>query len=368
MKKLLYLLFLNSLIAFSQDNTYHLEGNIGKSKIYLTIEENESDIIASYFYQNSLKDILLEGTRNGSHFTLEFKDIMTSKTNEKFDLTKVTTGNFKGFWSNSKNKKIPIELYPIHFSNYKPSANFKFENETDKIKMTFLQFKQESTTTYNGKQFIWYSEKHCNSKFFRIGNNFPEKTKSIINPILTTLHLQNTLAQLNCSSRFEYNTGSGIENSISINYLNSNVLGFTIFSSWDCGGAHPDFGGSGYLLDLNNGKQYELDEIIAFDKSATTEKKGGFEAFSNYREKYFAPKLFSLINENEHFKKPKNEDEDCDYTELDIWDFVSWNFTEKGIEFTPYFARVARSCEEPFLVPFAKLENYKSPTFPYPLK
>lgn len=368
MNKLLYLLLLNSFIAFAQNNTYYLEGNIGKSKIYLSIQENENDLSASYFYQSSLKDIVLDGTRNTTNFILEFKDSSTDKINEKFDLVKLENGNFKGFWINSKSKKIAIDLKPINFSEYKTPASFTLENETDKIKIAFLQFKEESITTYNGKQFVWYSEKHCNSKFFRLGSNFPEKTKSIINPILTTIHLQNTLAQLNCSSRFEYNTGIGIENNITVNFLNSNVLGFQIFSSWDCGGAHPDFGGNGYLLDLNNGKQYELDEIIAFDKSATTEKKGGFEAFSNYREKHFAPKLFSLINEKEHFKKPENEGEDCDYTDLDIWDFVSWNYTEKGIEFTPYFARVARSCEEPFLVPFSKLEKYKSPTFPYSIK
>ena len=136
---------------------------------------------------------------------------------------------------------------------------------------------------------------------------------------------------------------------------------------WDCGGAHPDFGSSGYLIDLNNGKQYGIDDILAFDKSVTGDKENNFDAFSKYRSTYFAPKLLAVLNSQEHFEKPKNDDDHCDYTNEEYWDFPSWNYTEKGIEFTPIFYRAARSCEESFLVPFEKLKKYKNPKFPYSL-
>lgn len=365
--KYLFFLFI-SCVAFSQNKTFYLEGNIGKAKIFLTIEENDSDVIASYFYQNSLKDILFEGTRKNTFYTFAFKDSSDKKIFEKFELTRLTNGSFKGSWINSKNKKTPITLKPIIFSNYLNSTNLDLQNKMDKVKLNFLQFKQDSISIYKGKKFLWYSEKHCQSSFFRLGDNFSSKEINTVNPILDKIHLQNTLSQLNCSSRFEYSNGDGIEYTTSISFLNSNLLGFKVFSSWFCGGAHPDFGGDGYLIDLNNGKDYEIDEIIAFDKSVTTEKKGGFDAYLQYRSDFFAPKLFELINESEKFKKPKNEDEGCDYTEIEIWDFVSWNYTEKGIEFTPHFPRVIRSCEESFLIPFSKLEKFKAPDFKYPFK
>jgi hypothetical protein len=66
-------------------------------------------------------------------------------------------------------------------------------------------------------------------------------------------------------------------------------------------------------------------------------------------------------------KPTPDSDDNCDYTDLDSWDFVSWNFTEKGIEFIPYFYRAARNCEEPFLVTFEKLSSYKNKYFPYNL-
>lgn len=367
MKKTITILFVCLFnLTFSQ-TSYYLEGKLGKSTIYMSLHDYDNKLECRYFYQNSLKDIVLRGNRTKSVFEVAFKDLSTEKTIEKFELTQLKNRHFKGFWMDEKGKKIAVELLPINFSKYS-NPNFKIDNKTDRIKLTFISFKQDSTSQYKGKEIIWYSEKHCNSPFFRVGDHFSEKTKSILNPILNQIHLQNTLYQLNCSSQFDYSEGSGIEHDISIDYLNENLIGFEIYRYWDCGGAHPDFGGSGYLIDLNNGTQYEIDDIIAFDPSVTTEEKNGFEAFSNYRNTFFAPKLLELINEKEHFEKPKDDSEDyCDYTETEYWNYPSWNFTEKGIQFTPHFYRAARSCEEPFLVPFEKLKKYKNNEFPYNL-
>jgi hypothetical protein len=359
----LLLLFCN--LIFSQDK-YYLEGQIGKSKIYLELENSETYHTAKYFYQKSLKNILLEGTKKNDTLVLEVNQ--EDKIVEKFELINSGTTSFDGFWFNEKGEKLPVTLNSIDFSIYKPNPKLNINTKLDLIKLSLLSFKQDSISKFQGKKILWYSEKHCNSPFFRLGDNFTEKTKAVINPILELIQIENTLSQLNCTSRFEYNTGNGIEYTPTITFLNTKLLGFTIFSSWYCGGAHPDFGSIGYLLDLTTGKSYSIDDILAFDKSVTTEKKGGLDAFSKYRTTFFAPKLVSLINDTKHFKKPDEETDGCDYTDLDSWNFPSWSYTPKGIEFTPYFYRAARSCEEPFLVPFTKLENHKNKTFPYSFK
>ncbi|WP_374550898.1 hypothetical protein [Flavobacterium sp.] len=365
MKKLICLFIISTSIAFSQNKTHYLEGTIGKSKIYLTIDEDENRLFVNYFYQNSLKDIMLEGTKTKNSYNFNFGERTEESISEEFSLVK-NKNTFVGTWKNKNGKKLKVSLAPINFNLYKNSENsITLENKMDLVKLKFLKFSQDSVSTYNNKKILWFSEKHCSSTFFRLSDDFSEKTRQVINPILNEIHITQTLSQLNCTSLFYYNSGNDIENTTTISFLNSNLLGFQIFSSWYCGGAHPDFGGNGYLIDLNNGKQYEIDEIIAFDKSVTTEEKSGFEAYSKYRNDFFAPKLFELINNNEHFVKPENDYDVCDYTDIDVWDFVSWNYTEKGIEFTPYFARVERSCEEPFLVEFKDLEKYKNIQFPY---
>lgn len=370
MKKLFILLFLfYATITFCQE-TYYLEGTLAKSKIFMKIEvyksDKETNLNATYFYQNSLKDIKLEGSLKDNLFTFFFKP--NNAITEKFYLKKIANNNFEGSWYNAKGSQFPVKAQPVDFSKYKANLDKYYADEKlNLVKSTFLEFKKQKITTYNNKEFVWYSEKHCDSEFFRIGNNFSEKNKSVINPILEKIHIQNTLDQLNCSSSFEYSEGKGIEGSTIINFLNSNLLGFEISASYYCGGAHPDAGSSGFLLDLNNGKNYEIDDIIAFDKSVTTEKQSDFSGYSQYRTTYFAPRLLAVINSGEHFVKPKDDNDPCDYTNEEYWDFPSWNYTEKGIEFTPVFYRAARSCEESFLVPFEKLRKYKNPKFPYSL-
>ncbi|MFB3389463.1 hypothetical protein [Flavobacterium sp. LAR06] len=358
-----------SMIAMAQDRTYYLEGTLAKSKIYMKIEVFNSDenVSATYFYQNSLKDIKLEGKMNKNSFTFSFKP--NDAILEKFYLNKAANNSFEGSWYNTSGKQLPVQLQTIDFSNYKSNLDkYYADDKLNLVKYKFLEFKKQKVTTYNNKEFIWYSEKHCDSDFFRLGSNFSEKNKAVINPILEKIHTQNTLDQLNCASSFEYSEGKGIEGNSTINFLNTNLLGFEISSSYYCGGAHPDFGSSGFLIDLNNGKNYQIDNILAFDKSVTTEKESDFSSYSTYRSTYFAPKLLAVLNSEFHFEKPKDDDNPCDYTDEEYWDFPSWNYTEKGIEFTPIFYRAARSCEEPYLVPFEKLKKYKNPKFPYPLQ
>jgi hypothetical protein len=376
MKRILILCFFvfQSISAFSQNQEIYLEGTIAKSKIYMSINifgsaTEEPNTNAIYFYQNSLKDILLEGRQKNNIFTLIFKHGDT--IHEKFVFKKIGKTDFEGTWSNTQGKSFPVKLSLINFSNYKStlSESYYGDEKLNLVKLKFLEFKKQKTTFYKNKAIDWYSEKHCNVPFFRLGDNFSEKNKIAVNPVLEKTHIKNAIWQLNCLSYNYYNTGENISFETDFTFLNDNLLGFKIFSDWYCGGAYPDNGATGYLIDLNTGKNYELDDIIAFDKSVTTEKESNFDSFVKYRKNYFAPKLFAIIDGEQHFQKPKdNEEEPCDLTDLDRWwGDETWIYTGKGIEFTPSFPHAMRACEETFLVSFEKLKKYKNPKFKYNL-
>ncbi|VXB17955.1 conserved hypothetical protein [Flavobacterium sp. 9AF] len=362
--KLVFFLFINYNL-FSQ-NTYYLEGTVGKSNIYMQITEYDNNYIeGNYFYQKSLKDIHLNGKYKDVYFTLYFgNDYGEEAFEEKFELEKINN-KFTGKWVNKTGKTIPVSLKSINFTQYKKPIFKEFDDNLDLIKLNYLNFEQDSIQNYNNQQIIWYSESHCEAPFFRIGESFSTAKKNTINPILIDKHYEIALNQLSCSSPFSYNTGNGIEYSVSITFLNDNLLGYEIFSSYYCGGAHPDFGSEGNLINLHSGKKYELDEIIAFDTSVTKYSDDNFTLFSTYRNTYFAPILYELINLKQKFTQPEESEDYCDYTQLDIWNYPQWSFTEKGIEFTPVFPRVARNCEDTFLVEFESLKKYKHPNFPY---
>ncbi len=370
------LVFCLPLLCAAQKVT--LEGTIGNSAIYLTYENYNTSGDkhlgeVRYFYKSRLRDIVLNGTNSGNRFEFVFENGSGDTIREKFSLTENPQGRFAGTWENAKGKKLPVNLKTFDedaFRKNHPEAKMTEllgENPFDFIRANFTEFQKDSVSVYKGKTLEWFSEKHCKVPFFRLGAGFSETVKSTVNPYLETRHIYEALNQLGCSSRFEYTEENGIDYTIKIGYLDQNLLGFCIASSWFCGGAHPDFGSKGYLVDLHSGEDYEIDDILAFDKSVTTESESNFEMFSEYRQKYFAPKLLEVLNRSQHFAKPaENEDEEnCDYTDVEVWDFPSWSFTENGIEFTPYFTRVQRNCEEPFLVPFADLRKYRNPSFPY---
>lgn len=347
------LLILSTIVLAHKQ--YQLQGTIGTVSIYMNIDDYSDDnpnddrsLMGRYFYQSSLKDIVLWGNNKNNTYSLVVESGV-DEVSETFTLTR--KGNsFEGKWVNSKGKMLPVVLTPIDIDNIKnPYANIdyiekvKAEDSYNYARSSFVKLNRDSVSQMKDKSIIWFSEKHCDAPFFRLGNGFEKNQVAIINPVLDQIHFENILNQLSCSSSWNYSDGTGIEYTTSIDYLDNNLIGFEVFSSWFCGGAHPDFGGVGYLLDLNSGKSYDLKDIYEID----------------------AETIYKLINEQENFQKPASDDDYCDYTELEYWEYARWTISEDGVHFTPYFYRAARACEESFLVPFSKLRPYKEQDFPY---
>lgn len=388
MRHVLFLFTLCLSLTVSASVIHNLEGTLGKSEICMRFEDFTMDypddeptiVNAQYFYKKELKDIPIRGRRDGNRFVFYF-DEDNGKFKEKFTLNLVNGNQFTGFWESAKGKKIEVQLRPISvdkinhpYIHQELIQELKTSNPFDYLRSSLFQFKNDSITTYNGKHFQWVSEVHGNIFGFYLGEDFNESSRKNVNPVLEKMILTNALSQLTCTSNWEYNTGNGIEYWLDFTYLDENLLGFLEHASWYCGGAHPDFGASGYLLDLNTGKDYSIDEIVAFDPAVVVydEKIDNFSEFSAYRDAYFAPGVVELITKAGWYTPSDEDGEDngdeygCDYGNPEYWDFSSWIYYEKGIVFIPFFPRVARSCEtEEFLIPFSMLKPLKNRKFPY---
>jgi len=371
--------------AAKASDVYNLEGTLGKSKIYMRFEDYTGDypdeelriLDVRYFYSSSLKDIVLEGTREGSTFTFYF-ELDETAFKEKFVINKDVKGNFSGTWQGSNGKTLKVLLHPIqlkgianNYDHLKLVQEYKQTNSFEYVRSSKLKFKTDSTTLFQGGKFRWLSETHCATFGFYLDSTFSQKTRDCVNPRLEEILVENAMNQLTCSSQWEYSSGTGIERSLSLNYLDKNLLSFTLFESWFCGGAHPDFGKSCYLLDLNTGKNYEFEELFAFDASSVVYDgtHDNFTQFNDYRSNFFAPKIVSLLLEQELISQDYNsEDDPCMelYNSPESWRYSDWEFTAEGIVFTPSVFRAARACEtETFLLPFSVLSKWKVNKFPY---
>lgn len=375
-----FLLFVFPMFAM---DSYHLEGTLGKSTIYMQFDDYTKDYPKDepritdirYFYASSLKDIPMEGKREGMKFTFYF-DLDGQTFKEKFVLTKNESGQFTGTWFSAKGKQLPVALHKLRVESIvnkldylKVIKTFKETNPYDYVRSSKLSFKTDSTSLYEGQRFRWVSEQHCKAFGFYLDSTFSQKTMQFINPFLEEILLENAMNQLSCSSDWEYSKGSDIETDIHFQYLDRNLFSFSIFQSWFCGGFHPDFGKTSYLLDLTNGKNYSLEDLLCFDPSCVVETESNSDAFSTYRSNHVAPNMIQLLVDQDLIDTVFNSEEDpCMevYNDPSSWTYPDWEYTKNGILFTPYVFRAARACEtEPFLIPFKAVEKWKVKSFPY---
>ncbi|POY34969.1 hypothetical protein C3K47_17865 [Solitalea longa] len=362
MKKLtIILLLLCTLILISNKSKAEiltLQGTIGKYTVVMELDIDSISASGNYFYTKFKQDIPLEGTVTNNMIILNAED-----TGDHFEL--VRSGNtFKGTYHNKKGNKLPVNL------NYIVAGSIKllFNNEvlsksiSDYSKLRLNEIKLEPTKqeSVNNKYLIqWYTEPTSKIAVFKLVNGYPQLVIDAINTQLTKEFYLNFEAYYSCSG------GSGNsgydELQISNYFLNEQFVSLCISSGWYCNhAAHPDFGESGLTFNAKTGKELELEDVIWFG-SGTKPKKDSDEWYT-YRSSVYAPQIVKLLTSlyPKEMQKPKTE-EDCDYTDPEVWDFGSWYLTEKGLCLGAYFARAARACDNPgwSVIPYSALRKLK---------
>ena len=383
--KVLIPLLLFVIFSTQAMDSYYLEGTLGKSKIYMHIDDYTEDYPndepritdVRYFYEKSLKDIPLEGSRSGTVYTLYF-DLNEESFKEKFVLTKDQSGKFTGTWTGANGKQFPVVLNKIRvetiinkYDHVKAVQTLKKSNPFEYVRTSKFSFITDSVSTFEGQQFRWISEVHSYAYGFYLDSTFSIKTIQIVNPVFEEILFDESLNELTCTSNWQYNTGGGIEMSVDFHYLDQELFSFSIFHYWSCGGPHDDFGKTCYLLDLSNGKNYSLEEVLSFDSSRViyAEEETNFQAFSDYRSNFLAPHLIQLLLDQHLIYPDVSEEEDlcmnlCNLPES--WTYPDWEYTKEGILFSPSVSRFARVCEtDSYLLPFSVLEKWKVPSFPH---
>lgn len=351
MKRIAVLVFM--LVVIMQvfaTKMYNLVGSIGNYPIYLQFADSDTDndIMGIYFYKRSLKDIHFEGSRDGNEYLLQVQSEY-QKISETFRLKKDNRNQFTGTWEGVNGKKMAVKLTPIdinsinnRYDNIESIAKLKQSDSYEYARASLIELKRDSVSVINGKGIVWFSEKHVNCPFFRLGNGFSKDQLSVINKELDEIHINNILNQMTCTSMWSYNNGDNIEYYTTIGLLTNDLIAFDISASWYCGGAHPDFGGIGYLIDLNTGKSFDFKNIYDIT----------------------IPQLYQVLDSEYYFTKPESDD-DCDYLDISVWEYFRWSITDQGVFITPSFPRVNRNCEDAFLIPFSKLDKYKRASFNY---
>jgi len=364
------LLILSPILLKAQDvTTFLLEGKIGKASIVMELKINGTDVWGQYYYKRFKKSIPLEGKYIDDvtiELTYEHWD-----SQETFSLKEIDFESeyiYTGTWKNQdRQTPLPVRLKIITdiskipvlnaYVKHAPLSNYDFS------RLANIQLHQDSIQKLNTEFSItWLSDSISGFSSFRINKNNSATGIDSINYFLEELQFNELLSYLDCE-------GSEYTNTMERLYIRGHVLSFALSNSYECGGAHPDYGTAGFTFNMDTGKQMLLTDFLYFGKTEADYPSG-----DSYKlgDEIMGPNIVTLLTKlyPQEMRKPVDEDEPCDYSTADVWDYTSWFLTKEGLYLYPYFYRAARCCDgaEFSTIPYKTLVKYKNPKVAIPMK
>jgi len=340
-------------------------GTLGGMPVVVDLDmTNPEQVSGRYFYEKYHRDLALSGTLADDQLTLnEGLDDTSDTPRPRLQLQHASDDGWEGQWQKSGGKALKVQLKPAQVPDTAAGADPFWVQLHDNAPYDYLRLLQlplvnGKRDTFMGYPLQWRGEPNSKIQLFEVASGYPEPQLTRVNQALRARLWSEVVSYHECmlgSTRF----GEGeYDQTVTPTFLSPAVVSVSVYTSYYCGGAHPDFGDAPINFDVNHGKPLSLEDVLwvgegpAFhydDREGAQQSEEAdvdFDKFSNYREKSLAPWLvaqFKQLYPNE-MKKPADEN-DCDYSDPQVWNFPTWHFTDKGIAFGPSFARVARMCE-----------------------
>lgn len=340
------------------DKTYFLQGKVGERTLVLKIKcYYESPIrYLNYFFENNKTDQYLEGTLLGNAW--QFNAVNKPEEEINLVIREEKDGSWKGFWREGANKKINLILTPIVINTQAPFYNYSVNKELDlydAYKISLIQLNKIKTEKISKNfKLNWYLEKESNISFFRLEN---EEKKRILDSINNTLET----IQLSLIQNY-YHLNPNIKNvtiKAETTYFNEGLISFTILSNTVLKNQDASTRQQLFTLNLQNGKQIALEDLIWFDKKNAKPENNDIMSVYEYRKNVFAPKLFSILNE---LYPQQMQINDCDLNKVTTWAIPDFLLTKKGIQFS--FSN-SQKCNlmDWAIIPYEKLTQFFSKKF-----
>jgi hypothetical protein len=355
------------LAANACAETLLLRGTVGKYPVIMEVRIYGDELEGIYFYEKYKQDISISGNRERDDWRLksDFHD-EDDDNMEKFVLTRAGDV-FTGTFTIGKSVALPVNLHVIPPGTYpdSPKSNFLLhwsgpDDGSDYLwfKMTGLEFFAGEKQVIGGKyQIQWLREPLSGFEMFHVIGGYPDTTMATINRRMDQDYYRHLALYFSCSA----GDGSGVDSLAVSHYLvNQRFVSYSISSSWFCAGAaHPDFGTQGTTIEARTGKQLALEDIFWLGSGERLAENS--DAWYKYRTEVFAPMLVDLFKQlyPQQMQRDDNDEDACDYSDTNAWDFPSWYMTDEGLHVGAYFYRAARVCDDPgwSIIPYRILKE-----------
>jgi hypothetical protein len=356
--------------ASAEQATTVYTGTLGKQAIVLELTPgDDAESAGRYFYMRHHFDLLLEGKPDTtSHLSLsEGKDEDTA--NPHIELDRQADGSWRGSWRNAQGKTLAIALQPAMPSPPPADATPYLKQLYKKdpyeyLRLSGLKLQPGRQQSFMGHTLHWWTQPDSKISFFEIADGYPDSQRQRINRVLVDRLWSEVSSYYSCMATVSHSDDGDFEQTVTPRLLTLSLISISVFTSYDCGGAHPDFGDAPINLDARTAQPLTLEDILWLGKgkplhyvddstqnddatpASSASSRAGFDAFSAYRQNDFAPWLVQQLTAQYPTQmKGTKSDDDCGYDDPSVWEFVSWHLTQKGVFFGPSFPRVARVCE-----------------------
>lgn len=354
-------LFLMAPALLAAERPHVYSGKLGNMPIVVELDLSDpGEISGRYFYRKYHHDLQLAGVLDGQHLTLyEGQDEYGEKPRPRLQLSRTADG-WQGQWQSPQGKRFAVSLaeQPIEeppagsdpfWSTLHEQAPYEF------LRLRELPLQAGKQQEFMGYTLQWWTEPVSKISLFEVLSGYLIPQRELINQQLRARLRQEVISYYRC--KLYGGTGwSEYSQTVTPRLLTADIVSLSIFTSYDCGGAHPDFGDSPLNLNARTGELLGLEDVLWLgdgkpfhyirtglgeDPASTV----GFKEFSSYRNETFAPWLVAELQKIASIEMGSATEAECAFSAPEFWDFPIWYFTVKGIYFDPIYPRVARACQ-----------------------
>jgi len=332
-----------------------LQGHIGNAAVVMELTiEPDGQVDGRYFYRRYHRDLALSGKRQADGSLQLGENLHYDEV--RSDLTlHPQNGGWVGEWHGPKAAKaLAVSLSPYAREQWPASSDsalhpVRQRSGYDYVRMVDLPLKAGKRERVQGHTLQWWAEPVSKIRLFRVLDGYPEASLQRLNQQLAERQWQEVASYFDCQLGGVRAAGADFEQTITPRLLGSKLFSVSIFTSYYCGGAHPDFADNPLNLEVGSGRELQREDLLWLGKGKPllARKPGGERTDFQYEENVQAPWLAHTMARLYPTDSQPGQDDDCNYRDPQVWQFVSWYATPQGLYLGPSFARVARACEYP---------------------
>lgn len=349
-----WLLVVGLLMGTAQAESLLLQGTIGRAAVVLELDIGaDGRVDGRYFYRKYQQDIALSGQRQADGSLL--LDENPGDAGQRSELTLRPQGpGWQGKWQRVKARTaLPIALSPLAAAQLAPSHDpalqpFRQSSPYDYERMAAMKLQPGKHERFQGYTLQWWLEPESGIRFFRLLDGFNPEVMKRLNLRLAERQWQEVTDYFNCQlAGNQREIGAEYEQTVTPRLINRHLLSVSVLTSYYCGGLHPDEVDAPLNLDVETGRELQLEDLLWLGKGKPQlpRKANGDRVDYQYEEKMLAPWLLRQLVRL-HPDEFKPDDFSCDYRNPEMWQLVHWYASPQGLYVGPSFP-VERGCEEP---------------------